>query len=136
MQRKDFVPLFLVNKILSKETYNNWKAKFDKVNTSNDLDKEDQLAALYDELEYKFNYLGWSAIEDLLQDKVPETISDLLSANIKLWILTGDKQETAIEIGKSWNLINEEKMELIIMSSKSKNEFIKILTHHLLNPPK
>lgn len=57
-----------------------------------------------------------------------------MSANIKLWVLTGDKQETAIEIGKSCNLINEQDMDLIIMSSNSKAEFIKILTHHLLNP--
>ena len=58
-----------------------------------------------------------------------------MSANIKLWVLTGDKQETAIEIGKSCNLINEAEMELIIMSSKTKDEFIHTLTEYLLNPP-
>ena len=134
--KKGLRTLVMGKKTLPIDVYEAWKVKFNKVNTSNDLDKEDQLNILYDELEYKFNYLGCSAIEDLLQDKVPETIYDLLSANIKLWILTGDKQETAIEIGKSCNLIDEEKMELIIMSSKSKDEFIKILSHHLLNPPK
>jgi len=38
---------------------------------------------------------------------VPETIEKLMTAGIKVWVLTGDKQETAIEIGKSCNLINE-----------------------------
>jgi phospholipid-transporting ATPase len=32
---------------------------------------------------------------------VPETIALLMEANIRVWVLTGDKQETAIEIGKS-----------------------------------
>ena len=44
--------------------------------------------------------LGATAIEDKLQDKVPETIETLMKADIKIWILTGDKQETAINIGK------------------------------------
>lgn len=42
---------------------------------------------------------------DRLQDNVPETIRDLLRANIKVWMLTGDKMETAENIGMSCNLI-------------------------------
>jgi len=37
---------------------------------------------------------------------VPETIKELIDAGIRMWVLTGDKQETAIEIAKSCNLIN------------------------------
>lgn len=48
--------------------------------------------------------LGATAIEDKLQDKVPETIETLMKADIKIWILTGDKQETAINIGKQQHL--------------------------------
>lgn len=44
--------------------------------------------------------LGATAIEDRLQARVPETITTLLRANIKIWVLTGDKPETAINIGK------------------------------------
>lgn len=47
--------------------------------------------------------LGATAIEDKLQDQVPETIEMLMKADIKIWILTGDKQETAINIGNSPN---------------------------------
>lgn len=50
-----------------------------------------------------------------------------MTAGIKVWVLTGDKQETAIEIGKSCNLINESKMELVVLSSKSKEELQKRL---------
>ena len=52
-----------------------------------------------------FNLVGCTAVEDKLQDKVPETIVRLARAKIKLWVLTGDKQETAVEIGRSTNLI-------------------------------
>lgn len=44
--------------------------------------------------------LGATAIEDRLQAGVPETIATLMKADIKIWVLTGDKQETAINIGK------------------------------------
>jgi magnesium-transporting ATPase (P-type) len=45
-----------------------------------------------------------------------------MDANIKVWVLTGDKQETAIEIGKSCNLIDLNTMDLIVLTSKSKDE--------------
>lgn len=45
--------------------------------------------------------LGATAIEDRLQAGVPETIATLMRADIKIWVLTGDKQETAINIGES-----------------------------------
>ena len=63
------------------------------------------MAQLYDMFEKDLDYIGSSAIEDKLQYGVPETIDMLIKANIKVWVLTGDKQETAIEIGKSCKLI-------------------------------
>ena len=50
--------------------------------------------------------LGATAIEDKLQDGVPETIDILMRANIKIWVLTGDKVETAVNIANSCKLIN------------------------------
>lgn len=49
--------------------------------------------------------IGATAVLDRLQDEVPETIRDLIKANIKIWMLTGDKMETAENIAKSCNLI-------------------------------
>ncbi len=46
-----------------------------------------------------------------------------MDAQIKIWVLTGDKQETAIEIGKLCNLIDPHTMDLIILTSSSKEEF-------------
>jgi phospholipid-transporting ATPase len=51
--------------------------------------------------------LGATAIEDKLQDGVPDTIHTLQMAGIKVWVLTGDRQETAINIGMSCRLISE-----------------------------
>jgi P-type E1-E2 ATPase len=49
--------------------------------------------------------IGATAIEDKLQDDVPNTIADLHKAGIKLWVLTGDKMETAINIGYACRLL-------------------------------
>lgn len=62
--------------------------------------------------------MGCTAIEDKLQDMVPETIAKIIETKIRLWVLTGDKQETAIEIAKSCKLIQIE-MKVEILSSSS-----------------
>uniref|UniRef100_A0A8B9HM62 Phospholipid-transporting ATPase n=1 Tax=Astyanax mexicanus TaxID=7994 RepID=A0A8B9HM62_ASTMX len=51
--------------------------------------------------------IGATAIEDKLQDGVPETIAKLAKANIKIWVLTGDKKETAVNIGYSCELLTD-----------------------------
>ena len=56
---------------------------------------------LQDEIEQNCDLLGATAIEDKLQDNVGPTIRYLKKAGIKLWVLTGDKVETAINIGFS-----------------------------------
>ena len=56
--------------------------------------REDKLSAIYDEIECDMHLIGVTAIEDKLQDGVPQTIANLQMAGIKLWVLTGDKQGT------------------------------------------
>ena len=58
-------------------------------------------------LEKDFELIGSSAIEDRLQQGVPEAISHIRKAGIKIWVLTGDKTETAISIGFSSNLLDQ-----------------------------
>ena len=62
--------------------------------------------------------LGATAIEDKLQDGVPDTIHTLQMAGIKVWVLTGDRQETAINIGLSCRLISES-MNLVIINEET-----------------
>ena len=79
--------------------------------------------AFYDKYETNLSYVGATAIEDKLQNGVPETIDILLKAKIKVWVLTGDKQETAIEIGKSCSLIQND-MKLSILTADTKEQLI------------
>jgi len=59
-------------------------------------DRDAKVEAVSDELEQDMRLLGATAIEDRLQDGVPETIADLKRAGIKIWVATGDKLETAV----------------------------------------
>lgn len=54
-------------------------------------DPESDLASLYSQMETDLKYLGCTAIEDKLQEGVPDTIANLIEANIRFWVLTGDK---------------------------------------------
>lgn len=65
-------------------------------------------------IEKDLHLVGATAIEDKLQDGVPEAIDCLLSAGIKIWVLTGDKTETAINIGYSCNVLPKDCTLLII----------------------
>uniref|UniRef100_A0A8C5J7D4 ATPase phospholipid transporting 8B3 n=1 Tax=Junco hyemalis TaxID=40217 RepID=A0A8C5J7D4_JUNHY len=71
-----------------------------------------ELDRLYDEMEQNLQLLGATAIEDKLQDGVPETIQLLKLGNIKVWVLTGDKQETAMNIGYACRLLTDD-MEIL-----------------------
>uniref|UniRef100_A0A671SAP0 Phospholipid-transporting ATPase n=1 Tax=Sinocyclocheilus anshuiensis TaxID=1608454 RepID=A0A671SAP0_9TELE len=66
--------------------------------------------------------IGATAIEDKLQDGVAQTIEQLAKAEIKIWVLTGDKQETAENIGYSCNLLREEMNDVFIVAANSPEE--------------
>jgi phospholipid-translocating P-type ATPase (flippase) len=80
--------------------------------------KSDALAAAIGALESEQMLVGATAIEDKLQIGVPETIETLMKADIKLWVLTGDKQETAINIGRTCSLVGPD-TELIVLNLES-----------------
>uniref|UniRef100_A0A8B9RNV7 Phospholipid-transporting ATPase n=1 Tax=Astyanax mexicanus TaxID=7994 RepID=A0A8B9RNV7_ASTMX len=58
-------------------------------------DRDKKLAEAYDVIERDFILLGATAVEDRLQDKAADTIESLHKAGMKVWVLTGDKMETA-----------------------------------------
>ena len=78
------------------------------------INREENMQALQDELENDLEIVGCTAIEDLLQDKVGETIDFLIKANIKVWVLTGDKVETSKSIAQSCMLIRANMHEILI----------------------
>jgi phospholipid-transporting ATPase len=97
--------LVMGKKPLSKDTVMSYKEKYNNIRSSTDEKKDDLMMELFKDIEKDLRYIGCSAIEDKLQDGVGETIESLMNANIRVWVLTGDKKETAIEIGKSCKLI-------------------------------
>jgi magnesium-transporting ATPase (P-type) len=80
-------------------------------------DREELIRAACEPIEGRLRLLGCTAIEDRLQDQVPETIEYLMDADIKIWLLTGDKQETAINIGISSRLISPA-MKILVLNVK------------------
>ncbi|XP_040835824.1 phospholipid-transporting ATPase IB-like [Ochotona curzoniae] len=89
---------------LTEEEYQRWLNDYKMASVSLQ-DRIQKVEECYDKIEKKFMLLGATAIEDRLQARVPETITTLLRANIKIWVLTGDKPETAINIAYSCKLI-------------------------------
>ncbi|VVT49577.1 uncharacterized protein SAPINGB_P002338 [Magnusiomyces paraingens] len=109
--------LCLATRLVPDEEYGPWSQVFDKAattltNRSEELDKAAEL------IEREMYLLGATAIEDKLQEGVPETIHTLQSAGIKIWVLTGDRQETAINIGMSCKLLSED-MSLLTINKSS-----------------
>ncbi|KAF9579915.1 hypothetical protein BGW38_003635 [Lunasporangiospora selenospora] len=81
------------------------------------MDREELIRVACETIEGRLRLLGCTAIEDRLQDQVPETIEYLMEADVKIWLLTGDKQETAINIGISSRLISPQ-MKILVLNVK------------------
>ncbi|CAI5724951.1 unnamed protein product [Peronospora destructor] len=73
---------------------------------------------LQDQMESNLELLGATAIEDRLQDGVPETMESLAKAGICIWVLTGDMEETAINIGYACRLLNNNMKRHVISAAK------------------
>ncbi|KAF9886263.1 hypothetical protein FE257_011876 [Aspergillus nanangensis] len=112
--REGLRTLCVADRKLTEEEYRAWSKEHD-IAAAALTDREEKLELVASELEQELMLIGGTAIEDRLQDGVPDTISLLADAGIKLWVLTGDKVETAINIGFSCNLLNND-MELIVLN--------------------
>lgn len=97
--------LLLGMKVLDKEEYEEWSKRF-KVASLDLANKEKEMEILVNEIESGCYLIGATVVEDKLQEKVPDCIRDLRLAGIKIWMLTGDKFNTALNIGLSCNLIS------------------------------
>ena len=102
-----FRTLFVSMKVLSQSEYDSF-AKEVKIASTSLENKDELLAKAYEKVENNLYIIGATIVEDKLQQNVPETIRDLRLADIKIWMLTGDKMDTAENIAKSCNLINDE----------------------------
>ena len=115
---------------LSQEQFDDWKAEHHQAAIALE-NRDEKLDAVYNMIERDLSLIGATAIEDKLQDGVPQTIANLQLAGIKVWVLTGDKQETAINIGYSCNLLNDDMWdEPYIVDGHTSEEVMKQLAAH------
>lgn len=103
--------LVMAKRELTVDEYTQWWSRHQKLEVSLE-NRERQIRDSYGQLECGLTLLGATGIEDRLQEGVPETIAALLAAGISIWVLTGDKPETAINIAYSAKLFTQQ-MELI-----------------------
>ncbi|XP_071740152.1 phospholipid-transporting ATPase 3-like [Rutidosis leptorrhynchoides] len=107
--------LCLAYRDLSPEMYEGWNEKFIQAKSCL-RDREKKLEEVAELIETDLNLIGCTAIEDKLQEGVPACIETLSNAGLKIWVLTGDKIETAINIAYACKLINNEMKQFIISS--------------------
>ncbi|XP_037355006.1 phospholipid-transporting ATPase VB isoform X3 [Talpa occidentalis] len=102
--REGLRTLCIARKVLSEENFRQWASFRSEAEAS--LDNRDELLMeTAQHLENQLTLLGATGIEDRLQEGVPDTIAALREAGIQLWVLTGDKQETAVNIAHSCRLL-------------------------------
>ncbi|XP_071373703.1 phospholipid-transporting ATPase VA [Centroberyx affinis] len=121
--------LCIAKKILSKEEYACWLQRHLEAETAIQ-GREDLLFESALRLETNLQLLGATGIEDRLQDGVPETIASLRKAGLQIWVLTGDKQETAVNIAYACKLLDPEE-EILTLNADSQEACALLLEESL-----
>ncbi|GKV07713.1 hypothetical protein SLEP1_g19449 [Rubroshorea leprosula] len=106
--------LVIAYRELGEDEYEKWEKEFLEAKNFVGADRDAMMQAAAENIERNLVLLGATAVEDKLQKGVPECINKLAGARIKIWILTGDKMETAINIGYACSLLREKMKKIII----------------------
>ncbi|KAF4029843.1 Pleckstrin homology domain-containing proteinoLip ATPase C [Phytophthora infestans] len=114
--REGLRTLVLGRRVLTAEEYKRYNEAYVAASTALE-DREAKLDACAEMIEKNMQLLGVTAIEDKLQEGVPSAIFDLAQAGMKVWVLTGDREETAINIGHACRLINDT-MQLLYVNAE------------------
>ncbi|KAL8260791.1 hypothetical protein R6Q59_024840 [Mikania micrantha] len=109
--------LALAYKKLEESEYVSWNEEFIKAKTSIGVDRDAMLERVSDMMEKDLILVGATAVEDKLQQGVPQCIDKLAQAGLKIWVLTGDKMETAINIGFACSLLRQGMKQICISTN-------------------
>jgi len=101
-----FRTLAFASRPVSQAEFEEWQTKLSGA-LMDKQDKERAMARVAADMEHSLTLCGITAIEDKLQDGVPNAIVSLKAAGIRFWVLTGDKTETAVEIARACRLFTE-----------------------------
>jgi phospholipid-translocating ATPase len=110
--------LCIACRVLDENIYQEWAARYKEASNSIH-NRDEQMENVCEEIEDNLTLIGGTAIEDKLQEGVPDTIALLAKAGIKIWVLTGDKIETAINIGFACNLLTK---DMLLLSVNARDE--------------
>ncbi|KAL1216326.1 putative phospholipid-transporting ATPase 11 [Cardamine amara subsp. amara] len=106
--------LILAYREVDENEYIEFSKNFNEAKNSVTADREILIDEITDKMERDLILLGATAVEDKLQNGVPDCIDKLAQAGIKIWVLTGDKMETAINIGFACSLLRQEMKQIVI----------------------
>jgi magnesium-transporting ATPase (P-type) len=129
--REGLRTLVLASKVIPEDDYNEWDNHYQEASCLFE-GRDDALNELGLEIERDLELIGVTAIEDKLQEGVPAAIETLLAAGMRVWMITGDKQETAVNIAVSCSLVKD--IENLITVNVGNSEgmssvFISLLRH-------
>ncbi|CAH8358494.1 unnamed protein product [Eruca vesicaria subsp. sativa] len=106
--------LILAYRELDEKEYEVFTERISEAKSSVSADREALIDEVTEKIEKDLVLLGATAVEDKLQNGVPGCIDKLAQAGIKIWVLTGDKMETAINIGFACSLLRRDMKQIII----------------------
>ncbi|XP_009105419.1 putative phospholipid-transporting ATPase 9 [Brassica rapa] len=106
--------LILAYRELDEKEYKDFSVRISEAKSSVSADRESLIEEVTEKVEKDLILLGATAVEDKLQNGVPDCIDKLAQAGIKIWVLTGDKMETAINIGFASSLLRQDMKQIII----------------------
>jgi len=115
--------LVFTQKIVSEEFYQKWQYEYNEARTSLD-NRNDKVLEIMGKLEQNMDFLAVTGVEDLLQDDVCNTIESLRNAGIKIWMLTGDKVETATCISISAGLKSKANKLFFIRDKAKEKDYV------------
>ena len=92
--------LLITMKILDKSEFNEWRMNYEEgIKTIPEEEKNTYKNTNLKNIEKDMILIGCTAVEDRLQDEVPDVIKEIQDAGINFWVLTGDNLATARNIG-------------------------------------
>ncbi|CAD8045715.1 unnamed protein product [Paramecium sonneborni] len=131
--------LVLAHRILTQKEYDEWNKQYIKATQLID-NRESKIQNMIEQLERQLEFLGITGVEDKLQDDVSHTIENLKNAGINVWMLTGDKMETAICVAilsglkhqsqnfiKMKDVIDEIQMSLVLQNLEANSNNVLII---------
>ncbi len=128
LAREGLRTLVITQKFLLEDEYLEWKRRYEEANTSM-VHREKKVRDVVESLENNMEFLGITGVEDKLQEDVCSTLENLRNAGINIWMLTGDKVETAICIAISAGIKGSSQSLYLIKEIEDELELINSLNH-------